>query len=163
MTPRTSRLTGGFLQLVLRLSSQVSSCGDSVTGCRSGGMDHLPQVGDGERVFALFSSASPSFGPASRHSLSSSPTFKSSEHCVRAQHVSSKDASKTFIQCPSTGHDDERFTVHGVQFAYSEGVVTPFFKHTRTHGGPIRPGLLVRIHYLGTNECASIVKLEVKR
>src|SRR6266851_3879045 len=50
--------------------------------------------------------------------------------------------------------------VEDVHFAYSEYEVSPFFKHTSSHGGPIRAGLLVRIHYLGTTECGSILKLE---
>ncbi len=70
---------------------------------------------------------------------------------------------ENFCPMPSNGHGTERFTVQGVHFAYSDAVVSPFFKNTRSHGGPIRPGLLVRIYYLGTNECASIVKLEIKR
>ena len=68
-----------------------------------------------------------------------------------------------FHPMPYNGHDTERFTVQGVHFAYSECEMSPFFKHTSSRGGPIRGGQLVRIHYLGTIECGSILKLEIKR
>ncbi len=63
---------------------------------------------------------------------------------------------------PYGGHDTERFTVQGVHFAYSDFIVGAGFNHASAYGGPIRPGLFVRIHYVGPAEDASILKLEIK-
>ena len=59
------------------------------------------------------------------------------------------------------GHQAESFTVAGVRFAYSDYAPTGAFNQTRSHGGPMRAGLRVRIRYvplLGEN---AIVRLEV--
>ena len=60
---------------------------------------------------------------------------------------------------PFEGHANERFTVQGVSFSYSDYTMTSAFKNTSSHGGPIRSGLYVRVHYRGD----SIVMLEVDR
>ena len=67
-----------------------------------------------------------------------------------------------FHPMPYNGHDTERFTVQGVHFAYSDFIVGAGFNHASAYGGPIRPGLFVRIHYVGPAEDASILKLEIK-
>jgi hypothetical protein len=58
----------------------------------------------------------------------------------------------------------ESFTVSGVRFEYSSADLTPGYKQTSTHGGPInRNGLPVRIHYVtdaGTGR-NTILKLEI--
>lgn len=41
----------------------------------------------------------------------------------------------------------EYFYVNGVKFDYSDYIETPGFHQTQKQGGPIRPGLRVRIHY----------------
>ena len=56
-------------------------------------------------------------------------------------------AVEHFHPMPATGHDTERFDVHGVKFAYSDFIVTAGFNNTASHGGPIREGLPVRICY----------------
>jgi hypothetical protein len=53
----------------------------------------------------------------------------------------------------------ERFTVNGVEFSQSDYVVTCGFNDTASHGGPIREGLQVRIHYVDN----AILKLEIAR
>jgi hypothetical protein len=62
-----------------------------------------------------------------------------------------------FHPMPFNGHDTERFSVKGVRFAYSDFAVGEGFNNTSSHGGPMRPGLQVRIHYQG----AKILRLEI--
>jgi hypothetical protein len=69
---------------------------------------------------------------------------------------------RNFHPMPAGGHDTERFAVGGVQFAYSEYAIGPGFRHTSAHGGPMREGLPVRIHYSGEPQGATILKLEIK-
>lgn len=42
----------------------------------------------------------------------------------------------------------ESFSVAGVPFSYSDHVITGAFNHTALNGGPIHPGLKVRIRYV---------------
>ena len=63
---------------------------------------------------------------------------------------------ENFIPMPYTGHAQERFSVCGVPFSYSDYGVTAGFNNTSSHGGPIREGLWVRITHLGN----SIARLE---
>lgn len=65
-----------------------------------------------------------------------------------------------FHPMPAAGHDTERFTVKGVRFEYSDFMVTAGFNNTSSHGGPMRGGLPVRIHYVGGAR-PLIVKLEI--
>ena len=46
---------------------------------------------------------------------------------------------------------DEQFSVQGVNFEYSDYVISSGFNHMASQGGPIRPGLPVRICYRGRN------------
>jgi hypothetical protein len=62
-----------------------------------------------------------------------------------------------FVPMPATGHSMESFLVTGVEFKYSDFVITAGFNNTASHGGPIREGLPVKIWYLG-NE---ILRLDV--
>ncbi len=64
-----------------------------------------------------------------------------------------------FGPMPYSGHQNELFSVNGVQFSYSDYVVSPCFNNTASHGGPISEGLRVRVAYSG--DC--ILKLEVAR
>jgi hypothetical protein len=64
-----------------------------------------------------------------------------------------------FRPAPAEGHQDETFTVNGVPFGYSDYVITGGFNQTQSHGGPIREGLAVRIHYIPRGNV--IVKLEI--
>jgi hypothetical protein len=57
---------------------------------------------------------------------------------------------------------ERAFHSPGVYFAYSDYVVTPGFNNTSSHGGPMREGLYVRIHYTGSVTGVAIVKLEVR-
>lgn len=67
-----------------------------------------------------------------------------------------------FHPMPYGGHDTERFVVAGVPFAYSDYNVVAGFHQTSSHGGPIAPGLMVRIHYSGDPGRLRILKLEIK-
>ena len=51
----------------------------------------------------------------------------------------------------------ECFAVQGRQFCYSDAVVTPGFSRTRAYGGPINPGMSVRVWAIGE----TIVRLEI--
>jgi len=51
----------------------------------------------------------------------------------------------------------ECFTVEGRRFCYADSVVSPGFSRTRTYGGPINPGLAVRVSAIGD----TIVRLEI--
>jgi len=62
-----------------------------------------------------------------------------------------------FHPMPYSGHQNETFSVNGVEFSYSDYVLVPCFNNTASHGGPIRDGLRVRIAYSGN----CILKLEV--
>ena len=53
---------------------------------------------------------------------------------------------------------DEKFTVGGVAFTYSDFRVTSAFNNTAIEGGPIRPGLYVRIAYVD----GKILRLEIR-
>lgn len=64
-----------------------------------------------------------------------------------------------FVPMPYAGHAMERFSVCGVPFSYSDYVVTTGFNHTSSHGGPIRPGLWVRLSYIGN----SIARVEIAK
>jgi hypothetical protein len=73
---------------------------------------------------------------------------------------------ENFHPMPRTGHDTERFTVNGVLFSYSDAELTPGFNQTSSHGGPIREGLDVRIHYIGIfgdPVQPTILKLEIRQ
>lgn len=63
-----------------------------------------------------------------------------------------------FVPMPYEGHQEERFTVRGVTFCYSDYTMTSLFHNTRSHGGPIQAGLYVRVHYVGSD----ILKLEIR-
>jgi hypothetical protein len=62
-----------------------------------------------------------------------------------------------FTPMPFAGHAQEHFSVCGVPFSYSDYIVTAGFNHTSSHGGPIRPGVWVRLSYVGN----TIARLEI--
>jgi hypothetical protein len=81
-------------------------------------------------------------------------------HALRQGKASLIEGSvEDFIPMPYQGHAEEHMTVGGVRFSYSDYTMTSCFKKTSSHGGPIRAGLYVRIHYL--ENC--ILKLEVHK
>jgi hypothetical protein len=70
---------------------------------------------------------------------------------------------EAFVPMPVSGHAMEKFCVQSECFEYSDYVLTEGFNNTSSHGGPIKPGLPVRIAYVdrGTWPRNLIVKLEV--
>jgi hypothetical protein len=64
-----------------------------------------------------------------------------------------------FHPMPYEGHQMECFTVQEQHFCYSDYVMDPGFRHTASHGGPIRSGLQVRIAYTG----GTILRLDIPR
>jgi hypothetical protein len=67
-----------------------------------------------------------------------------------------------FQPMPLNGHGLERFRVGNVRFAHSDYVLIPGYNQTGSHGGAIRGGLMVRIHYGGQPSRATILKLETR-
>jgi hypothetical protein len=68
---------------------------------------------------------------------------------------------ENFHPMAQAGHDMERFTVQGENFAYSDYVITGGFNNASSHGGPMKSGLPVRITYVDGNAGRVIVKLEI--
>ena len=66
---------------------------------------------------------------------------------------------RDFVPMPWSGHAMECFSVEETRFCYSDFVVTAGFNNARSHGGPIREGLQVRIHHV---DC-TIARLEVAK
>lgn len=64
-----------------------------------------------------------------------------------------------FEPMPYAGHRDEAFVVGGTRFHYSDYVITPGFRHSASHGGPLRAGEYVRIYHVGND----IARLEIAR
>lgn len=64
-----------------------------------------------------------------------------------------------FVPMPYDGHAEEEISVKGVRFRYSDYHISSAFKNTSSHGGPLRAGLHVRIHYKGN----AILRLEVEK
>ncbi len=63
-----------------------------------------------------------------------------------------------FDPMPAAGHKQESFRVGTTRFAYSDYISTGGFNRTRSHGGPIRPGLWVRIAHVD----GVILRLEIE-
>jgi hypothetical protein len=76
---------------------------------------------------------------------------------AKGKYSTVEGAVSNFHPMPYSGHESEVFSVNGVQFSYSDYVVSPCFNNTASHGGPVREGLRVRIAYSG--DC--ILKIEV--
>jgi len=83
---------------------------------------------------------------------------------LRTAYVSGKSAVvegvvQNFRPAPTIGPARESFSVGGVLFSYNALDDTSCFHDTPFHGGPIREGLDVRIHYYGS----CIQRVEVLR
>ena len=73
-----------------------------------------------------------------------------------------RDGTAAVVEGPVTslvdsGHAGENLTVAAHRFAYSDDEVSAGFRHSASHGGPIRVGLYVRVTYVGK----LILRLEV--
>jgi hypothetical protein len=66
---------------------------------------------------------------------------------VQGQYSTVEGTVTNFHPMPYSGHQNETFSVDGMQFSYSDYVLIPCFNNTSSHGGPIREGLRVRIAY----------------
>jgi hypothetical protein len=58
---------------------------------------------------------------------------------------------KIFTRMYYEGRKEESFTVAGRTFRYSDHVATTCFNQPVAHGGPIKPGISLRIEFTG--EC----------
>jgi hypothetical protein len=76
---------------------------------------------------------------------------------VQGQYSVVEGTVTNFHPMPYSGHQEESFSVNGVQFSYSDFILVPCFNNTASHGGPIRQGVKVRIAYSGN----CIWKLEI--
>lgn len=87
------------------------------------------------------------------------PTYKRSVDAYRSGHYAVVEGPvEQFRPMPYEGHQDECFTVRHREFCYSDYAIQPGFNRSASHGGPIRPGLPVRIAYLG----GQILRLEAR-
>ena len=68
-----------------------------------------------------------------------------------------------FVPASASGPNFESLTVIGVRFRYSDGYHRRGFHQTSMAGGPMRAGLMVRIHYVGPADDPTIVRLEARR
>ena len=68
---------------------------------------------------------------------------------VKGDYSIAEGSVVNFHPMPYSGHQNERFSLNGVEFSYSTYVIVPCFNNTASHGGPIREGLRVRIAYSG--------------
>ncbi len=66
---------------------------------------------------------------------------------------------ENFIPMPYSGHSMESFTVAGRKFEYSDYTVTAGFNKTSSHGGPLSPGIQVKIYAVGNK----IARLEIAK
>jgi len=91
------------------------------------------------------------------------------DHCLFLKHAMDQGLTlvaegrvANFVPMPFEGHQNERFSVADVQFEYSDYTKTPAFHNARSHGGPIREGINVRITYMPNPDLRSndIVRLE---
>ena len=67
---------------------------------------------------------------------------------------------ENFVPMPYSGHAYESFSVSGIQFKYSDYIVTDGFNNTSSHGGPINKDSYVRICYDPTEN--QILRLEIR-
>ena len=68
-----------------------------------------------------------------------------------------------FHPMPYSGHEDERFTVKGVLFEYSDYSRFYGFNNTSSHGGPLKEnGQQVRLSYITVYGENRILKIELK-
>jgi hypothetical protein len=94
-------------------------------------------------IFLLFA-ASAFSGPGVRNMYA-----RARNSYVKGQYSVVEGPVTNFHPMPYSGHQDETFSVNGVQFSYSDFELVPCFNNTSSHGGPIREGLRVRIAYSG--------------
>lgn len=73
--------------------------------------------------------------------------------CSKSDSLTVEGKVDKFDPMPVEGHRNESFSVAGKRVSYSNFDLTnPGFKNATSHGGPIQPGLLVRIRYAPSPE-----------
>jgi hypothetical protein len=96
-------------------------------------------------------------------SIASFVTGSDYRHAVAAMrtHQTSvvEGAVTQFTAMPPSGHAMESFVVNGVKFELSDYSITAGFNHSSSHGGPVRPGMRVRIWHLN----GAILRLDIKK
>ena len=101
--------------------------------------------------------------------LNSYSNYNNSQSLLREGRTHLVNGSVTNYTKSTTGKDPgnaESFTVNGVRFSYSQHSESVGFHTPAKYGGPIREGLIVRIHYaqlFGDPSEPAILKLEIKR
>jgi hypothetical protein len=86
------------------------------------------------------------------------PTFAGLRNAARdGRYEVVEGQVREFVPMPYEGHARESFVVDGHRFSYSDYDLTMGFNQSRSHGGPIREGLQVRIAHVD----GKIVKLEI--
>ena len=67
-----------------------------------------------------------------------------------------------FRPMPYSGHQDETFTLNGINFSYSDFDESYYgFNNTKSHGGPIDQNKKVRLSYFSSQKKNIILKIEV--
>lgn len=89
-------------------------------------------------------------------------TYSQYTKCVRAYRTRSYEvvegSVENFEPMPFEGHQPECFSVQSKRFCYSDYEIQAGFNRSASHGGPIRPGLPVRIAYYS----GQILRLEIR-
>ena len=69
-----------------------------------------------------------------------------------------------FSPMPRTGHQNEKFTLNGIPFSYSDFDESYYgFNNTKSHGGPIDKDKMVRLSYFESENRNIILKIEVPK
>lgn len=77
------------------------------------------------------------------------------------QYLTVEGPVRNFDPMPVSGHKDESFTVVSVPFAFSDYAGPDYGYHNAaSHGGVIKPGLLVRLGYFNDGSRNIILKLD---
>jgi hypothetical protein len=72
--------------------------------------------------------------------------------------------TENFSPMPVNGHENEKFTVKGIPFEYSDYVIIKGYHQTSLNNGIItRNGQLVRISYFTIDKVNLIQKIEIKK
>jgi hypothetical protein len=65
---------------------------------------------------------------------------------------------------PYGGHDNERLTVNGVEFQFSDFDISDFgYNNSKSNGGAIDENKYVKISYIKVKNSNQILKLEVRK
>jgi len=79
---------------------------------------------------------------------------------TKKQYLTVEGPVRNFDPMPASGHKSESFTVMSVSFAFSDAGPDYGYHNAASHGGAIKPGLLVRLRYFNDGSRNIILKLD---